>query len=215
MSTPDDPRQRLLETAGRKFAEKGFDATNVREITEAAGMNVSAVNYHFRSKEDLYVEAVRHAGRTCMEQTPMPVWPAGVPAERRLQDFIRSFLTRLLRDDVPAWHRHLIMREVADPRPGACEELVRDFIRPTFELLQDVLSELTPVGTPPETLRLMGGSIVGQCLHYLHGRHVIRLLVGAKEFQSYDIDRLTDHIWRFSLAAVRGMARDSRQGDRR
>ena len=64
----------------------------------------------------------------------MPTWPAGVSADRRLQDFIRAFLSRLLRDDVPAWHRHLIMREVADPRPGACEELVQEFIRPTFEM---------------------------------------------------------------------------------
>src|SRR5581483_1915887 len=103
MSASDDPRQRLLETAGQKFAEKGYDATNVREITEAAGMNVASVNYHFRSKEELYVEAVRHAAQACLQTTPMPTWPAGVPAERRLQDFIRAFLMRVLRDDVPAW----------------------------------------------------------------------------------------------------------------
>jgi AcrR family transcriptional regulator len=215
MSTPDDSRHRLLETAGRKFAEKGFDATNVREITEAAGMNVSAVNYYFRSKEELYVEAVRHAGRTCMQLTPMPAWPSGVPAEQRLQDFIRTFLLRLLRDDVPAWHRHLIMREVADPRPGACEGLVRDFIRPSFETLRDILGELTPPGTPPDTLHLIGASVVGQCLHYHHCRHVMPLLFGAEEYARYDLDRLTDHIWRFSLAAVRGLARESGKGERR
>ncbi len=215
MSTPDDSRQRLLETAGRKFAEKGFDATNVRDITEAAGMNVSAVNYYFRSKEELYVEAVRHAGRACMQLTPMPAWSPGVPAEQRLQDFIRTFLLRLLRDDVPAWHRHLIMREVAEPRPGACEELVRDFIRPSFETLREILRELTPPGTPPETVHLMGASVVGQCLHYHHCRHVMGLLVGQAEFQGYDLDRLTDHIWRFSLAAVRGLAREPGKGERR
>ena len=208
----DDPRQRLLETAGRKFAEKGFDATNVREITEAAGMSVAAVNYHFRSKEELYVEAVRHAARACEQVTPHPSWPPGVPAERRLRDFVRAFLTRLLRDDVPDWHRHLIMREVADPRPGACEEFVRGFVRPSFEMLQVILRELTPDGTPMEALHLMGSSIVGQCLHYHHARHVLRLLVGPQEFQGYGIDRLTDHVTSFSLAAVRGMTREASGG---
>ena len=101
MTTGEDPRHRLLDVAGQKFAEKGFDATNVREITEAAGMNVASVNYHFGSKEELYIEAVRHAARTCEPITPMPTWPEGVPAEQRLRDFIRAFLTRLLREDCP------------------------------------------------------------------------------------------------------------------
>lgn len=215
MSPPDDPRQRLLDVAGGKFAEKGFDATNVREITEAAGMSVASVNYHFRSKEDLYVEAVRDAARACEQITPHPTWPPGVPADQRLRDFIRAFLTRLLRDDVPVWHRHLIMREVADPRPGACEEFVRGFVRPSFEILQSILRELTPSTTSAETLNLMGASIVGQCLHYHHARHVIRLLVGGQEYERYDIDRLTDHVWRFSLCAVRGMTRGPGKGDPR
>jgi AcrR family transcriptional regulator len=205
MPDHEDPRDRLLEIAGRKFAEKGFDATNVREITEAAGMNVASVNYHFGSKEELYVEAVRHAARTCEQITPTPTWEAGVPAEQRLRDFVRSFLLRILRDDVPAWHRHLIMREIADPRPGACEEFVRNFVKPTFAVLQGILRELTPASTPQETLHLVGASIVGQCLHYHHARHILPLLLGEAECRKYDIDRLTDHVWRFSLAAVRGL----------
>lgn len=211
----DDPRKRLLEVAGQKFAEKGFDSTNVREITEAAGMSVAAVNYHFRSKEDLYVEAVRYAACVCLECTPMPTWPAGVHVEQRLRDFIRTFLTRLLRDDVPAWHRLLIMREVGEPRPGACEEFVRDFVRPTFEVLQGILREMTPPGTLAETINLVGASIVGQCLHYHHARHVLRLLVGQPEYGRYDIEHLTDHICRFSLAAVRGLFPIDARGERR
>jgi TetR/AcrR family transcriptional regulator, regulator of cefoperazone and chloramphenicol sensitivity len=215
MTAGEDPRHRLLDVAGQKFAEKGFDATNVREITEAAGMNVASVNYHFGSKEELYVEAVRHAARTCMQTTPMPTWPEGVPAEERLRDFIRAFLTRLLREDTPVWHRLLIMREVAEPRPGACEEFVRGFVRPTFEVLQNILHELTPAGSPTEALHLTGASIVGQCLHYHHARHVMRLLLGEEEYRRNDLEVLTEHIWRFSLAAVRGMFARPGKGDRR
>lgn len=213
MTAGEDPRHRLIDMAGQKFAEKGFDATNVREITEAAGMNVASVNYHFGSKEELYVEAVRHAARMCEQITPTPTWPEGVPAEERLRDFIRSFLTRLLREDIPVWHRLLIMREVAEPRPGACEEFVRGFVRPTFEVLQGILRELTPRGTAEDSLRLVGASIVGQCLHYHHARHVMRLLLGEEEYRRNDVERLTDHVWAFSLAAVRGMFPRRGQGD--
>src|SRR5438067_2446806 len=102
MAEMEDTRKRLLEVAGRKFAAKGFDATNVREITEAAGTSVAAVNYYFRGKEQLYIEAVRHAARSCEQMAPIPTWPAGTPAEQRLGDFIRMFLSRILRADVPA-----------------------------------------------------------------------------------------------------------------
>ena len=49
-------RERLLDTAERLFAARGFAGTSVREITDAAGANLGAVNYYFRSKENLYAE---------------------------------------------------------------------------------------------------------------------------------------------------------------
>jgi AcrR family transcriptional regulator len=56
-------RERLLDTAERLFASRGFAATSVREITDQAAANLGAVNYHFRSKENLYAEVfVRRAG---------------------------------------------------------------------------------------------------------------------------------------------------------
>jgi AcrR family transcriptional regulator len=205
MSDHEPTRRRILEAAGPLFAQKGFDATSIREITEAAGTNVAAVNYHFRSKEDLYVATVRLAAESCTQGSPLPRWPAGVPARQRLRDFIRAFLGRFLRPDVPAWHRLLIFREVADPRPGACEGFVEEFVRPTFTVLREILHELLPPGTPEQEVFLVGSSIVGQCMHYHHARHVLPRLIGADEFARCEPERLTEHIWRFSLAAIEGL----------
>jgi AcrR family transcriptional regulator len=47
-------RQRLLDVAETLFAEHGFAATSVRDITSAAACNLAAVNYHFRDKQNLY-----------------------------------------------------------------------------------------------------------------------------------------------------------------
>ena len=49
MSTKD----RILDSAEKIFARKGFDATSLRDITSDAGVNLAAVNYHFQSKESL------------------------------------------------------------------------------------------------------------------------------------------------------------------
>ena len=49
-----DTRTKILRVAARLFAQKGFSGTSVRDIVSAAGENVSAVNYHFGSKQKLY-----------------------------------------------------------------------------------------------------------------------------------------------------------------
>ncbi len=205
MAELDDTQRRIFEAAGPIFAEAGFKAATVKRICDEAGANIGAVNYYFRSKEQLYIETVRHAYESCAASAPMPQWPEGTPARVRLRDFIRVFLTRLIVQKRPDWHTRLIMREVADPTPGACSEFVSNFVRPTFNVLSSILRDLLPDEVPADKRFLIAASIAGQCLHYHHSRHVIRLLAGEETFRDLDLDRLTDHITAFSLAAIEGM----------
>ncbi len=48
-----DTKARILDVAERLFAEQGFAASSLRDITSEAGVNIAAVNYHFGSKEAL------------------------------------------------------------------------------------------------------------------------------------------------------------------
>ena len=47
-------KDRLLDAAEQLFAERGYDATSMRELTTAAAVNLAAVNYHFGSKRELF-----------------------------------------------------------------------------------------------------------------------------------------------------------------
>jgi AcrR family transcriptional regulator len=46
-------KRKLLDAAEQLFADKGFEAVSVRDITQLAKTNVAAVNYHFGSRESL------------------------------------------------------------------------------------------------------------------------------------------------------------------
>jgi AcrR family transcriptional regulator len=46
-------RNRILLAAERLFAEKGVDNATLKMVTQEAGVNLAAVNYHFGSKEEL------------------------------------------------------------------------------------------------------------------------------------------------------------------
>ena len=54
-------RDRLLTSAARLFARKGYAATTVREIVAEAGVTKPALYYYFRNKEGLYAEILQTA----------------------------------------------------------------------------------------------------------------------------------------------------------
>jgi TetR/AcrR family transcriptional regulator, regulator of cefoperazone and chloramphenicol sensitivity len=214
---PDTTRERIAIAAGEIFAERGFVGTTVRDICQRAGANVAAVNYYFGDKQRLYVEAVCQAHRWRMEQFPLPPWGEGTPPETKLADFIVTFVRRVRSGPDGTWHSKLMMREMANPTE-ACAELVQSSIRPQFEILLRILSELSPACAAQDELRLTAFSIVGQCLFYHFADPVIRNLLSATDYESLDINRVARHITEFSLAAIKQpqrTARASRTGARR
>lgn len=52
---PLEARRRILEAAEQLFAEKGYAATPVQEITDTAGVNKALLYYYFEDKRALYV----------------------------------------------------------------------------------------------------------------------------------------------------------------
>ncbi|MDK9717377.1 MAG: TetR/AcrR family transcriptional regulator [Trichlorobacter sp.] len=52
---PPNVRQRLLDAALALFSTKGYAATSVRELVEAAGVTKPVLYYYFKNKEGLYL----------------------------------------------------------------------------------------------------------------------------------------------------------------
>jgi AcrR family transcriptional regulator len=57
--SPDETRQRIIEAAEKLFAMRGVEAVSIRDITRAAGVNLAAINYHFRTKYGLAGEVFK------------------------------------------------------------------------------------------------------------------------------------------------------------
>ncbi len=210
MTELNDTRTRLLDAAGELFADKGFDGASIRDIIGRAETNIAAVNYYFRDKEHLYIEAVKHAACGSAQDPPLPTWGPKTPPAEKLRDFIHMMVARMLKTDRPRWHTQLIMREMVQPT-RACEEWVREHIRPTAEVLMQILRELLPPRMPMWKLYMTGFSIVGQIRFYVQNQPIINMLTGEENQQHFDADAVADHITEFSLAALgqRGKAKKS------
>lgn len=80
-------RQRLLAEAQRLFRERGYAATSLEQIAEAAEVTKGAIYGHFASKEDLMLSA--------LEAAPAPDYSATLndrsrPLRERLAEFSRA-----------------------------------------------------------------------------------------------------------------------------
>lgn len=53
-------KQKVVDAASLLFFQHGFHGTSVRDIAEAASVNVSLISYYFKSKQGLLEYAVTH-----------------------------------------------------------------------------------------------------------------------------------------------------------
>ena len=57
--TSEERRAKIIDAALTLFAEKGFNGTKTKEIADAARASEPLIFWHFKSKEDIYREALR------------------------------------------------------------------------------------------------------------------------------------------------------------
>jgi AcrR family transcriptional regulator len=195
-----ETRTRLLEAAGEVFADAGFRAATVRDICSRAGANVAAVNYYFGDKERLYAEVLRFAHNCAHERFPT-VDDAAQSPQKRLASHIRTFISRMLDTGRPAWEGKLMAREMVEPT-GALDRLVQESMKPTYKVLTDIVRQLLGKAADDNIVRDVVFSVVGQCVFYRHGKAIIERLAPPMPAGPRDVERIADHITRFSLAAI-------------
>jgi TetR/AcrR family transcriptional regulator, cholesterol catabolism regulator len=87
-------RQKAIEM----FFERGFEATSLRTLAEAVGLQVASLYNHITSKEDLLFDIMRDVMVQLLEVTDRATDPDMSPAER-LMDFMTASM------DYHATHR--------------------------------------------------------------------------------------------------------------
>lgn len=80
MTVPGETRRRILDAALRLFSERGYRATRVRDIEEAAGLSPKAGGFyrHFASKREVLEAALQHyADQALQSETALALLPLG------------------------------------------------------------------------------------------------------------------------------------------
>lgn len=134
-----DTRRRIVQTALRVFAERGFEDATVDEIAEAADVAKGTIYNYFPTKEAMLFELLVEVEAAVQRAVPRFAEAEG-PLERILEEwllyqfeqkrphlaFVRVFMSQLVLRADSFWEQVVRMQEHVDPPLMALLERLRE-----------------------------------------------------------------------------------------
>jgi AcrR family transcriptional regulator len=152
-------RQRLLTEAQRLFRERGYAATSLEQIAEAAEVTKGAIYGHFTSKEDLLLSAIEADRGTTPDYVTM-LNDRSRPLRERLAEFGRAVATE--EPDDPAELAMFLEFFAALLRaPDALQRYSSGLERRLQELADSDSDELAAGATPIQAWAIGQAMVVG------------------------------------------------------
>ena len=203
------PRQVILDAAEKVFAEKGYAATSIRDITSEANCSLAAVNYYFHGKDKLYLEVLSRNLGAFREKLISSITTAidsesqSPTLELLLKVFAKAFLEPFV-----AGHQQLlklIIHEMTEPRLPA-GMFFREVIQPVEMSLIKALKQLCPEIDDTGARRCIS-SVVAQLIHVVHSQRLFAERPGPQQ-AGFDLSETVEHIVRFSAAGIHACTKE-------
>ena len=198
-----EKRRRILVSACRVFAEKGYHAASVADICRRAGANVAAVNYYFGDKATLYAEVWQAAYEKCVG--PVFSEAGSKDPEEQLRLFIRSLIQHFTDGGSQGEFTRLYLMELANPT-GLISDLWHILVEPRRRVLLAIIRNIMGRTASDEQIIFCEISIISQCRSLLSIRRSDMEYLTGEVLSPELIQRLADHIADFSLAGIKAMS---------
>ena len=184
-------RARLLDAAGKLFAERGYASVSTRALAKAGETNLSAIGYHFGGKEGLY--------RAVLRQLVADTEPIIVPAITGLDagvttaagdrtklaqvmaGFLHGLLSSVLGNERMRWQMQLMLREFHSPSK-LFPMLLEERIHPLHNAVSLLVGAATEQSAEAPETRLLTAALIGQCMALGAARRVVCARLGWDEY---------------------------------
>lgn len=163
-------KEAIIEAAEQLFATYGFSATSLRQVTATAGVNLAAVNYHFRSKAaliDIVLQRILEPLAEAREHNIARLTAeAGVPSlEAVLQAYYIPFFELLDPRNAVGYRRRQIIGRLASEPDEEIRKSISRYLAPVTEKYFALFRQIVPHLSPGEfawRFRAMHGIVITQ-----------------------------------------------------
>ena len=190
-----EARQRLLHSALRLFAEKGFSKTSTREIALAAGANIASISYYFGDKAGLYRAAFAQQSSDPQDNIALYEQPH-FTLRQSLEGFYAQLLAPMQQGEIARDCMRLWCREMLEPTGLWAREIDQN-IRPEHEALTRVLARHLGAPDNSDDMHRLAFSIASLALQHMVGTEVLQTLRPQLLESPHAIDtwlaRMTDY----------------------
>ncbi|MGD1916182.1 MAG: TetR/AcrR family transcriptional regulator [Phycisphaerales bacterium] len=205
---PDPTKDRLLVAAGDEFAHRGFHEASVRAICTAAGANVSAVKYHFGSKEQLYQAVVGVAREQMCGGGELPLMNERDDPRVALRRWMSWFLNLLLVTEVEhPWIGEILAHEMIRPT-RFLDEFAEHTAKPIHEEGMRIVRRLVPPSVSEPELNLLAVGLISLCVTQKHSCQMLQRLGSPPPSTPEEIEIMVDTLSRFALHGLHAYGRE-------
>jgi AcrR family transcriptional regulator len=195
-------RDSILDAAEALFARQGFDATTIKDIGTAAGVNAALLYYYFTDKATLYEAVLRRLLLRLAARAG-----AGVEASHTPDDAIRAFVAaqvELLKanPNIP----RLLVRELIDHDAAHAQPFIIESVATVFRQLCDAIRRGQRAGRFRRQVRpeFAAISVISQVVYLFIARPAAAILLGHQDRVLPDAtaDDFARHAGEFAVAAL-------------
>ena len=195
-----EARQKILLCALKLFAEKGYAKTSVRQIAQAAQVNVSAISYYFTDKAGLYRTVFSWpslVARPCEYGFTAPE----LPLEAALQQFYMEFFQPLKMGEAVQDVMKLRYREMLEPT-GIWEEEIENEIKPHHAAMTELICRHLDAREADDAIQSLVLACIGIAVHLYMGQKIIRTMTPQLVKDHAALDRMAERYGRYARAMV-------------
>jgi TetR/AcrR family transcriptional regulator len=137
---PEESRAAILRAAVREFAEHGIAGARTDAIAHAAGVNKALLYYYFEDKERMY-GAVLDQVFSGLKQRVYTALEGDAPPREKILAYVGAYFDYIAANPLyPRLVQREMMRAGKEHSPNL-QHIVRDYFRPIFSRLSNVLND--------------------------------------------------------------------------
>jgi TetR/AcrR family transcriptional regulator, cholesterol catabolism regulator len=133
----DEKLQKILKTAAKIFADKGFHKTSVRDISRATRMSLAGLYYYFTTKEELLYLIQERCFVTLLQR-----WEQAATAETDVRTRIRVFAENHLSFFLHNMHEMKVTAHEDESLTGEFNDKILVLKRRYVKVIMDLIVEL-------------------------------------------------------------------------